>query len=194
MPLPVKETPSLSREQLQRLLDPFDFDRTKFPVVVVGIRGYYKDNMGAPGVNDRGIYDDAIFLVTGQITAAYNANTDPTSYRRGKGFGATKGMATLSPGAWPVYRFAVHRESYVALCQRSGPVLVTRDGSPDYTDLGYFGINIHRGGYKTTSSEGCQTIHPTQWSSFIELAKDQSKRYFGANWRSRTVMYVLLEA
>lgn len=75
---------------------------------------------------------------------------------------------------------------------RRHPALL-RDGTPPYEDTGDFGINIHRGGYGTTSSLGCQTIHPEQWDSFITLAMDQAKRYFGSEWKKRVVPYVLLE-
>jgi hypothetical protein len=45
----------------------------KYPAVVVGIRGLYKD-MGNPQEDDRGVYDNAIFLDTPSVTAAYNGN------------------------------------------------------------------------------------------------------------------------
>jgi lysozyme len=102
-------------------------------------------------------------------------------------------MATLKTGIWFVHRFDLHRGKYLALCQRAGDVSVTRDGVPPYDDTGMFGINIHKGGYNTTSSEGCQTIHPSQWESFIALATDQAKRFFGDKWKKTTVPYVLVE-
>ncbi|KAF0215632.1 MAG: hypothetical protein FD174_4080 [Geobacteraceae bacterium] len=185
--------PRLSSDELHALLQPFEIDRVKHPLVVVGIRGYYRNTMGAPHVNDRGIYDDALFIDSPSVTAAYNGNTDPSGYRKGQGLGASKGMATLKSGVWFVHRFDMHRGKYLALCQRAGEVSVTRDGEPSYDDTGMFGINIHRGGYKTTSSEGCQTIHPTQWESFIALATDQAKRFFGDKWKRTTVPYVLIE-
>ncbi|MCK7558716.1 hypothetical protein MKQ70_28485 [Chitinophaga sedimenti] len=70
---------------------------------------------------------------------------------------------------------------------------MVRDGSPDYEDTGMFGINIHRGGYNTTSSLGCQTIHPTQWDSFINLAKDQASRIWGQRWNKEVVPYILID-
>jgi lysozyme len=70
---------------------------------------------------------------------------------------------------------------------------VTRDGTPPYPDSGFFGINIHRGSYNGTSSLGCQTIYPTQWDSFINLAVDQTKRYFAAAWKAKVIPYILLE-
>lgn len=186
------ERPRLSSTELRRRIAPFDIDRSKYPVIVVGIRGYYKNSMGAPGVNDRGIYDDAIFIESAQVMAAYNGNTDPSSYRSGSRAGSTKGMASLNPGAWFVHRFDMHKGQYLSLCQRAGAVTVTRDGNPPYQDTGWFGINIHRGSYNSTSSEGCQTIHPAQWDSFIATAIDQVRRYFPNNWRNKTVPYVLL--
>jgi hypothetical protein len=189
-----EEKPRLSSTELRRRIEVFAIDRTQYPVVVVGIRGYYKNSMGAPGVNDRGLYDDAVFVDSPQATIAYNGNTDPSRYRPGFGTGATKGMASLNPGAWFVHRFDKHNGQYLALCQRAGKVTVTRDGNPPYPGTGMFGINIHRGGYNGTSSEGCQTIHPLQWDSFIALAQDQVRRYFGPAWQKQVVPYVLLEA
>jgi lysozyme len=196
MPLNLpNEKPRLASEELQTLIAPYGIDRQRYPVVVVGIRGYYKDTMGAPGVNDRGIYDDALFINTPQATVAFNGNTDPSRYKKGVGVSeATKGMASLNAGAWFVHKFDKHRGKYLALCQKAGVVTVTRDGTPPYSDTGYFGINIHKGSYNTTSSTGCQTIHPDQWESFINLAKDQVKRYFGRPWQSQVVPYVLIAA
>jgi lysozyme len=189
--LPVGK-PRLSTDALVELIDPFELDREQYPVIVVGVRAYYRDTMGAPGVDDRGIYDDALFLHTPSVTAAFNGNTDPSRYRTGSGTGAAKGMACLRPGAWYVHSFDLHKGKYLALCQRAGEVTVTRDGDPPYADTGMFGINIHRGGYSGTSSLGCQTIHPTQWDSFINLAVDQCKRYYGARWRKTVIPYILV--
>ncbi|MDQ3279773.1 MAG: hypothetical protein M3Q06_15710 [Bacteroidota bacterium] len=191
--LPATGKPRLSTAQLETLLEPYGIDREKYPLIIVGIRGYYKDSMGAPGVNDRGIYDDAVFIHSPSVFAAFNGNTDPSRLRRGIGFGARKGMASLKPGPWFVHKFDLHNGKYMALCQRLGKVTVMRDGEPAYADTGDFGINIHKGSYNGTSSLGCQTIHPDQWESFISLAIDQAKRYHGAKWNRVCIPYVLLD-
>jgi len=54
-------------------------------------------------------------------------------------------------------------------------VKVARDGQLG-TDEGLFGINIHRGGENTTSSEGCQTLPPNQWDSFRALVVGELHR------------------
>jgi hypothetical protein len=118
--------PRLSATALNARIGPLGVDRTKHPVVIVGLRGYYKNSMGAPGVNDRGIYDDAIFIDTPSGTIAYNGNTDPSRYRKGRRRGAGKGMASLKPGVWYAHRFGKHRRQYLALCQLAGDVTVTR--------------------------------------------------------------------
>jgi hypothetical protein len=41
-------------------------------------------------------------------------------------------------------------------------------------------------------SAGCQTIHPDQWGSFINLVIDQAKRYHGTNWDKVCIPYVLI--
>lgn len=137
-------------------------------VAILGVRGYYRDTMGAPGRNDRGIYDDALFVVTRTVFVAVNANTDPSVARNG--------VAVLEPGLWryQVGKHGITRAAaggppaYTALVQ-AAPVTVRRDGQG--LDTGWFGINIHRGSATTTSSLGCQTVHPTQWDNFINLVR-----------------------
>lgn len=187
--------PRLARAELLEKIASFGIDRAKYPLIAVGIRAYYRDTMGLPGVNDRGMYDDAIFLDCEDSFASFNGNTDPSAYRPGVGFAeGKKGMAVLNPGAWFVHRFDVHNGKYLALCQRAGKVTVTRDGKDgrNYEDTGNFGINIHKGSYHGTSSLGCQTIHPDQWPGFINLATDLARRYHGDNWKKAVIPYVLL--
>lgn len=141
--------------------------------ILVGFRPWFR---GLRPGNERGIYDDAIVIVSPTVTAAYNANTDPSIVRKGAGTGARKGVATLKPGLW-AFTVGLHRGQYTALRQR-GVFTVVRDGDPPYEDTGdHFGINIHRGSRNSTSSLGCQTIHPDQWESFISTVRSEMRRY-----------------
>jgi hypothetical protein len=147
---------------------------------LLGRRGYYRDSMGSPGVNDRGLYDDAILLLTPTAYITFNANTDPSIYR--------PGIAVLKPGVWD-YKIGTHglsrppEQRYTALVQAE-PVTVIRDGGKVAT--GMFGVNIHRGGWKSTGSEGCQTIWPEQWPAFIALVEAEMSRH-----QLATIPYVL---
>lgn len=179
-----KARPKLTQTELLARIKRFNVDRNKYPLIVVGIRGYYLNTMGKPGVNDRGIYDDAIFLDTPDLYEAFNANTDPSKYQ--------KGIAVLKPGAWYAHRFDLHKGQYLALCQRNGAVTVSRDEQGEDTGS-HFGINIHKGGYGTTSSLGCQTIHPAQWDRFISSAVAQAKKHIGVKWAEATIPYILIE-
>jgi hypothetical protein len=116
-------TPRLSRDELHaRIAATFGtaLNREKFPLIVVGIRGYYRDTMGAAGKNDRGIYDDALFIDSPNVTAAFNGNTDPSVYR--------PAIATLDVGLYFAHRLGMHKGEYRALVQQNGAVSVTRDG------------------------------------------------------------------
>jgi hypothetical protein len=93
------------------MLKIYNGDRSEHPLIVAGIRGYYRDTMGEPGVNDRGIYGDALFIDSLSVTAAYNGNTDPSRYRKGHEKDASKGMAVLKAGAWFSYRFDKHNNN-----------------------------------------------------------------------------------
>lgn len=145
------------------------------PVYAFAVRAYYRDTMGKPGVNDRGIYDDAIFIVGPETFAAFNANTDPSRF--------LAGIASLLPGVhW--YRPGNHGISrpgggYPAFrpATKGEALPVKRDGeSAIPSKRPGIAINIHRGGINGTSSEGCQTIPPRQWDAFHALLTDQLRR------------------
>ena len=185
--------PQLTREKLEKLISNFKIDRQEFPFLIVGIRGYYLNTFGKKEENDRGIYDDAIFLLSERIFISFNANTDPSKIRKGQGFGQEKGMACLKTGFWKSYKFDIHK-TYPAICQKNGEVTVIRDGiNGNYEDTGFFGINIHKGGINSTSSEGCQTIKPEQWEEFYNISKQEFSRLFGKLWNKVTIPYVLIE-
>ena len=176
-----KNRPRIERKTTEQLLR---LRKVSDPVCLVGIRGYYRDTMGAVGRQDRGIYDDAIILVSPNVHAAFNANVDPGAYGKNPKIG--KGYASLKPG---VYRYKLGRHGlrsgnpYRALVQ-GNPVTVSRDGGEDET--GYFGINIHKGSNRSVSSEGCQTIPPAQWPAFITMVETEMKRN-----NAKTLSYVL---
>ena len=176
-----KDRPRIERKTTEQLLR---LRKVSDPVCLVGIRGYYRDSMGAVGKQDRGIYDDAVILVSPNVHAAFNANVDPGAYGKNPKIG--KGYASLKPG---VYRYKLGRHGlrsgnpYRALVQ-GNPVTVSRDGGEDET--GYFGINIHKGSNRSVSSEGCQTIPPAQWPAFITMVETEMKRN-----NAKTLSYVL---
>lgn len=170
--------PKLTQADAQVILNKFSLIDA---VIVLGIRGYYKTTMGNPVKNDRGIYDDALFIISPDIYAAFNANTDPSIYR--------PHIASLKEGVWR-YAPGIHHigkpNAYPAFVQ-AAKVTVLRDGEGE--DTGFFGINIHRGSVNSTSSEGCQTIYPAQWDSFYHTVVDQLKRY-----KQKSFPYVLVPA
>ena len=188
-----KSVPQQKKDKTESLLKRGGVDFSKYPCALLGVRGYYLDSMGVVGKNDRGIYDDAIVLITPEAHVSFNANTDPSVYR--------DGIAVLKAGLW-LYKIGWHGLSkpkhpsgtelftntkyrYISLVQ-SNSVTVVRDKKGN--DTGFFGINIHRGSYTSTSSIGCQTIFPDQWNSFISLVRSQMKK-FG----QKDIPYLLIE-
>lgn len=197
--------PEISHNDALELAKPFLLPEDR--VFILGRRGYFRDTMGTAGENDIGIYDDAWCLVTPNRCTPYNANTDPSKMH--------EGVAVLQPGRW-LYQLGIHglnkpkEKQYEALVQAQqvvvrraqtlGAALGMEEGDvyhPQYgcrlTPLGdlwrgEFGINHHKGSRETTSSEGCQTIHPSQWGDAIEKVKSTMKFY-----SMRFIPYILTE-
>lgn len=207
----------MTRPQLSRI------DALKIPGVaelaaagpfILGIRGYFKDTMGKPGINDRGIYDDAAFIIGPDADEyrAFNWNTDPSTTR--------PGMAVLQPG---VYNWAkgVHGRHHITgsvgdrgalkwleehpgqdhpdpkyrltywAFRQAGPFAVLRDGQtkPETaTDPAHWPwIDGHHGGLNGTSSEGCQTVPLEQWKEFREYGYGLMDKY-----KSKIIPYKLI--
>lgn len=154
---------------------------------IVGVRGYWQDTMGKPGVNDVGIWDDAMFYVSPNMFLAENANTDPSRY--GWNAAAGKPMAVLNAGCWP-FRRGPHKGKTPAFRQMTqaeaakvgapfdGRFAVTRcyavNDARNYAEAGYYAINIHPGGNVGTSSEGCQTLPADRAQAFLQKVWDDT--------------------
>lgn len=156
--------PADVKEQLYKALAKWD----NKCVYVAAFRGYYLDTMGKPGVNDRGIYDDALCVVWPDGFEAFNGNTDPSRHK--------ESVATLIPGLHffkqGKHGITTHKDGGYPAFRPATPdeiLPVWRDGQ-DWGVKVFKGIaiNLHKGGYTTTSSEGCQTVHPDQWQEFQE--------------------------
>lgn len=155
------------------------------PVMVLAIRGYYKDSMGKPGVNDRGVFDDAFFIIAPNYFKSFNANTDPSVYRNRIGtitpglhyFKKGKHGISKPGGGYPAFRPDTPDESLPGY----------RDGYDDLQKI--YNTNIHSGGENTTGSEGCQTVIKSQWLEFqrklYELMDKEGQR---------RLPYLLIEA
>lgn len=156
---------------------------------LIGVRGYRSDSMGKPGMNDFGIWDDAIFYVSPTTFLAENANTDPS--RVGWNGNAGKPMAVLNPGFWP-FRRGPHKGRIPALRQMTSEEARFRGGVPNdgrfsvtrtyavgdkrnYQEAGYYAINVHPGGEVGTSSEGCQTLPKGRSDKFLQTVWDETE-------------------
>lgn len=180
MSLLPKNKPQATQATLDAVLARHGVDKTKYPFLIVSCRGYFRDTMGKVGKNDRGIYDDAFFVIAPGCFVSFNGNTDPSKVRKGKGKGSGKGMASLVPGFYPEMWTIGHHKKIKPALRQYGRVTVMRDGlEGDYLDTDTarapFMINGHPGGVGT-SSEGCQTVPKgEQWKAFIALVIAQAK-------------------
>lgn len=176
--------PKMTLEEVQALLKEKNINIAE-PVKVIAIRGYYKDTMGVKGKNDRGIYDDAFFVIGPNYFQSFNANTDPSKSKPGIGTIAPglhyykKGKHGLSKpgGGYPAFRPATDDESLPGY----------RDGQKGITKI--YNANIHSGGDIYTNSAACQTVIKRNWLEF------QTKVYKLMDQEGQRLLpYMLIEA
>jgi lysozyme len=167
------KTPKMTREEIAAIVSN---SGVCSDVVIVGIRGYYRDSMGIFGKNDRGIYDDAIFVLSPNEFQAFQANVDPSVFR--------KGIANLKVGVYKVVKW-IHKGKYAALQIVRDTVL--RDGETN-EDSGRHGINFHYGSETQTWSEGCQTLPRSIYWNFLNLVYSEMQKY-----HLDSVQYILID-
>lgn len=155
------KTPQIKEDEVRDILRQNGVNEDS--VSILAIRGYYLDSMGKVGRNDRRVYDDAMIIVSPDGISSYQANTDPNGWRRGSGTGTNKGMASLASG---IHLFGIGKHKGKPAFRQCEPFTVIRDGNPPYRHIGMHAINLHSGGYTSTSSLGCQTIPKSEWNRF----------------------------
>lgn len=123
------------------------FFPSKVPdLLLVAVRGYFKNTVGKKGENDINKWDDAMLVYeNGTLIKTFNANTDPSK----------QDLAMLDPG---VYQFARGKHKGRIDAFRASPEGVrlpcTRNGKKSWCSF----INIHDGGRNDTWSAGCITL------------------------------------
>lgn len=192
--------PNISRQDASLMLSAAYPSLFSSKIILFGLRGFFDP----PGGNKRGIYDDAIGIFTPEQFLVYNGNTDPSIDRKGIAV-LQDGVYDYIRGLHGIHHLNLalaEDKKILDTLQTTGkdhpaiegrilpywafrqdsPVTVLRDGAPTpetMTDRGSWPwIDIHRGGYNTTSSEGCQTIHPDFWQAFFwDIATVQMEKY-----------------
>ena len=115
----------------------------------------------------------------------WKATTDPGLFYL-KNPSLVQGTAILKEGQYPgAFALSMHRNKYLALCQRLGPVEVYRDRNKDDAlnfvnpESGYFGINIHRANrwrimqYVGRYSAGCQVLENyDEFNDFMNICRN----------------------
>ena len=181
-----QQSAGVTRAVIDKFKDLLPTDRRHDSVYVVGVRGYYLDTFGKPGENDRNVYDDAILVVEPNGAHNFNGNTDPSRFSTGIARLKSPQAVRYKPG---LHGFNRKAGPYPAFRQDS-PCTVIRDNKGEDTDSPnhYFWINLHRGANTTTSSAGCQTVPPHQWTEFKTLVDGLLQKFNQQNF-----FYILVD-
>lgn len=116
---------------------------------------------GADGEDNIGVYDDKLYGVTPSTVKVWDCNTNPSRRK--------EGVAELIPGVWdmvPAIHGITTGRPRPAFRQAPDALFSVRRWNRPGIFRGYFAIDLHDGGYGSTSSLGCLTMRP---DDFIEL-------------------------
>lgn len=179
----------------------FEDDSNKsYDVNIVGVR----NNQSQIADKVTNVFDDCLTMTFKDESGdwkfyCWNATTDPG--KKGvQQFRNSKGVARLVPNQYrAVYKIDKHQGKYDALCQRGGNVTVFRDSDRNLvfeekkTDIGMFGINIHKAGQDSTWvenwSEGCQVFKKAaDFEAFMAICRK------AAAIHGKSFTYTLIES
>ncbi len=155
---------------------------------IVGVRGH----MHCIEVeNQPDLYNDSIYVIEPTCVVTNKVEVFPATVDPGIVEDPNwRGLARLAVGQYQ-YKRGIHKGKHAALVQ-NGPVTVERldpeTRKINGIEAGWFGINIHRGGYGKKVGEwshGCQVIPMPHWEKFWDLVE---------NWDHDVYRYTLLEA
>ena len=153
------------------------FESGQYNLNIIGVRSKdHKPNS----------FDDRMCVVfrdeQGWVTRTWECTTEPGKYWLENPINIS-GTAILVPGQYRgVYKIGKHRGQYDALVQTGGRVKTYRDDNKDdiidadvaTEEEGYFGINIHKAGQRSTQidkwSAGCQVFaNSSDFAEFMSI-------------------------
>jgi len=156
---------------------------------------YNVNIFGVRCATDTNFFDDLLCVAYRdenlmQVVQIFQGTTDPGEYWLKHPMNKD-GTAILCEGQYKsTYKIDKHRGKYNALCQRLGSVKVYRDNDRDTkhdfdkekTEIGYFGINIHKSNpyikYVDKYSAGCQVFRlDSQFYVFMKIIEKSAKIY-----------------
>lgn len=140
-------TPKQTKQESLDILANHGLSLETHKLLMLAVRGYYKNTFGKPNADDRKVYDDALFIISDNYYKAIQWNTNPSpTYKHG--------LAELITGLYDVKKHR-HKGKYNAF--QIIEAKVKRDGKSGVF-VGNFGINLHYDGeYIPSGSLGCQT-------------------------------------
>ena len=175
--------PQFKKEDAVKILEKYNLPQNQ--VYLIAFRGYYSRTFPPVG-NNIGVYDDALIMISPDYYNTYNFNVDPSSEKTGR--------ANVVSNQIIEFEIGIHNRSkaksrqYKALIQDEATFKIYRyNQGTKYEDS--IGINLHKGGYNTTSSLGCLTVYPDQWDSFIKDVEQQMNRY-----KQKKIQLIILDA
>lgn len=166
------------------------FTRGAYNLNIIGVRSDNKNKV-------TNLFDDLLVVIYKTPIGrwqrvTYPITTEPGLYYMTKKLLNPKGTSILAPGQYRgCWQIGKHKEQYKALVQRKN-VKVYRDANRDTTydmashktDIGVFGINIHRSNeysiskYVDKYSAGCQVFaNPRDFEAFMRLCEKQRELY-----------------